>query len=354
VKGKPVHLGEVVLEKIDQKSPGWDDFIFTYKPELERITSKLKRLGEIYPSIVEKRGDDKYRIVAGFAQIRAAEEAGGQTIEAKIFEQGEIPPPELFLLALMARPFEGSISPVEKAVALKKAIELFGFEEEEIEQEMAPLLDIPASREVIGNYLMLAEAAEVIKDAVHFGKLPANQAFLLFPFKKADRLALFNLLQDLQPSFNEAKEILRNIGDVARMQKRPIKEILGLKEIEGILQPVKRSVRAADGQDKTLSRRKKKELLRWALRKLRYPFLSGTEEEMRKCIKALALSPEVHLSFDPTFETEEITLTLEAKDEEKIACALKTLQAALEAGKFAHLFSLLKGPGLPEGERDEV
>ena len=359
----------IALEKIDQQSvprdpegpfgirrADWDEFLITYKPEIEEIAVDLKRLGQIYPVILEERGNDRYRIVAGFVQIGAARKTGWQSIEAKIFEQGEIPPQELFLLALSGRILEDSISPVEKAVALKKALTSFGFKEEEIGREIAPLLDIPPSRKVIRNYLALADADEAIRDAVHFGHLPANQAFLLLPFEAADRLALSNLFQNLRPSFNEAKEILRNMGDVARMQKKPIKEILALKEIKGILKPAcpPAGRHGRRGRDKTLSQRKKTENLRQTLKKLRYPLLSETREEMYKRLKALALSPEVRVTFDPTFEKEEIAITLEAKDEEKLACALKTLQAALAAGKFASIFSLLEGRGPQEGKRDEV
>ncbi|KPJ62354.1 MAG: hypothetical protein AMS15_04220 [Planctomycetes bacterium DG_23] len=352
----------IALEKIDQQSvprdpegpfgirrADWDEFLITYKPEIEEIAVDLKRLGQIYPVILEERGNDRYRIVAGFVQIGAARKTGWQSIEAKIFEQGEIPPQELFLLALSGRILEDSISPVEKAVALKKALTSFGFKEEEIGREIAPLLDIPPSRKVIRNYLALADADEAIRDAVHFGHLPANQAFLLLPFEAADRLALSNLFQNLRPSFNEAKEILRNMGDVARMQKKPIKEILALKEIERILQD-----ETLPRPQAGLSKGKKREHLRQTLKKLRYPLLSETREEMYKRLKALALSPEVRVTFDPTFEKEEIAITLEAKDEEKLACALKTLQAALAAGKFASIFSLLEGRGPQEGKRDEV
>jgi len=231
----------------------------------------------------------------------------------------------------------GNISAVEKALALKKAIDLFGFEEEEVRREIAPLVDVPPSKEVIRNYISLAEADEALKDAVHFGRFSASQAFLLLPFKAADRLALFNLLQNLSANFNETKEILRNISDLAKLQKRPIKEILGLEEIKGIL------------PDETLSRRQKAENIRQILKKLRYPCLYETEEQLRKRIKALALNPAVHLAYDPSFEKEEITISLKVENENKLACALKSLQAALAAGKFAKIFSLLRGEDRQKG-----
>jgi len=95
--------------------------------------------------------------------------------------------------------------------------------------------------------------------------------------------------------------------------------------------------------DEALSRRQKTENVRQILKKLRYPLLSQTEEQLRKRIKALALNPAVHLAYDPSFEKEEITISLKVTDEDKLACALKSLGAALAAGKFAKIFSLLRG-----------
>jgi len=323
---------KALLKEIDLESPGCDDFIFTYKPDIEEIAASLKRLGQINPVILEERERKRYRIVAGYARVLAARILGWETVEAKIYEKDEACPRELFLLALATKAFGKSISPADKAIALTKAQNFFGCQEE-LRQEIAPLLDVPPSKEVIRNYKRLAEADEAIKDAVHFGQLSVAQAFLLLPFQGTDRLALFNLLQNLSANFNEAKEILRNISDLAQLQKRSIKEILAGEEIKGIL------------QDDGLSRRQKIIHLRRALRLKRYPRLSQDSEELKRRIKALALPPRVHLAYDPSFEKEEITVSLEVADEGELAAVLKRLLAGLEAGKFARIFSVLKGQG---------
>ena len=325
-----MRLKNTLLKEIDLKSPGWDDFIVTYKPDIEKIAASLERLGQIYPVILEKRENDRYRIVTGYKRVLAAKKIGWKAVEAKIYQQGEIRPRELFLLALATKAFDKSISPVDKAVALKKAQDIFGLEEE-LRQEIAPLLDVPPAREVIRNYIALAEADETIKDAVHLGQLPASQAFLLLPFQATDRLALFNLLQDLSANFNEAKEIVRNVSDLAQLQKKPIKEILAGGEIKEIL------------QDGALSRRDRTSHLRRALRQKRYPLLSQDSEELKRRIRALALSPAVHMAYDPSFEKEEITISLKVADEDELAAVLKRLLAGLEAGNFARILSLLKG-----------
>ncbi len=143
-----------------------------------------------------------------------------------------------------------------------------------------------------------------------------------------DQAALLILASELQLNENHLRDFLDWLEEIALRDRCTVGAVLAIPEIQ-------RQLRAKTARNEKLKAVKE------SLRKVRYPRLSRLEEDLRIAIKALDLGGRVRVSFPPTLEGDEVTVTITARNVRELDDCLTRLQRRLEEGGFQKLFDLL-------------
>lgn len=146
-------------------------------------------------------------------------------------------------------------------------------------------------------------------------------------WSEEDQAALLAVVQELQLGENHLRDFLDWIEEILAREDGTVRELLSRVETH---QPLHAK----------LSRNDKLKAIKDALRKIRYPHLSRLEEEVHLAVKALDLGNRIQVSFPPSFEGEEITVELKARNLQELTDNLHRLQQRVEDGSLQRLFEL--------------
>jgi hypothetical protein len=152
--------------------------------------------------------------------------------------------------------------------------------------------------------LPLLDLEEPLLVNLHTGLLQEKTALELatLPFK--DRWALFEVIQQLQLSVSNQQKLLITSKELSSRNQTSIADILTSHEISAIL-----------NHEETNSPQKTAHLMTWLTQK-RFPRLSEAERKFHHFSKSLGLPENATLAHSPSFEKDELTLSLQFKNEQ--------------------------------------
>ena len=129
MKGDRARMEYIRTEAIRFDGEGWDDYLTRYFLDASALEESVKRSGVVEPVTVEEwRGG--YRVVSGFKRAAAARVAEVESVPAVIDAEGALAPKDACLAALAANAPGTGLNDADRAVALAKARERLGFDEE--------------------------------------------------------------------------------------------------------------------------------------------------------------------------------------------------------------------------------
>ena len=134
--------------------------------QLYDLAQSIKENGVIQPIIVRNMGSH-YELIAGERRLRAADQAGLETIPA-IIRKAENS--QMLELALVENIHRTNLNPIEKAKAYKSYIETFSLTQNQAGQKLG------IDRSVIANYMRLMELSEEIQQMLIDGSLQMGHA----------------------------------------------------------------------------------------------------------------------------------------------------------------------------------
>lgn len=143
-----------------------------------------------------------------------------------------------------------------------------------------------------------------------------------------DQGALWELVQELQLGENHLRDFLDWCEEIILRDGGTIADLLAHPTLQ---QPFRAK----------LGRNDKLKAVKDALRKMRYPRLSRLEEDLRAAVKALDLGRRVQVSFPPSFEGEDITIEIKARNIKELSDSLARLGQRVDEGMMQRLFELL-------------
>lgn len=147
-------------------------------------------------------------------------------------------------------------------------------------------------------------------------------------WSEADQTALWELVQELQLGENHLRDFLDWCEEIVLRDGGTITDLLAYPTLR---QPFRAK----------LGRNDKLRAVKDALRKMRYPRLSRLEEDLRAAVKALDLGQRVQVSFPPSFEGEDITIEIKARNVKDLSDSLARLGQRVDAGMIQRVFELL-------------
>jgi len=133
---------------------------------LKGLVASVKESGVLQPVVVRRTGTG-FELVAGERRLRAAREAGLETVPAVVREADD---DRMLELALIENVQRDNLNAMELARGYSMLVKRFGLAHEEVAKRMG------LSRPAVANTLRLLELPEILQEMVSSGKLTAGHA----------------------------------------------------------------------------------------------------------------------------------------------------------------------------------
>ena len=181
--------------------------------KLLELSESIKNNGLLQPIIVSKNKNDKYVIIAGERRYRATKMANLKTIKAIVLELDE---KDILKNAIIENVQREGLNPVEEANGYKKIIEVFGYTQERLANEVGK------SRAHISNLLRILNLPEEVISALKNNNITLGHAKVLLSCNEPEKFLddiiinqlsvrqLENLINNKQDSENNSKKSKKN------------------------------------------------------------------------------------------------------------------------------------------------
>lgn len=208
----------------------------TWDPqELHDLAESIRTNGIIQPILV-RQVQDGYEVIAGERRLRAAKEAGLETIPAMVRDADDA---AMLELALVENIHRSDLNPVERATAYKNFIESLSLTQAQAAERLGQ------DRSVIANYLRLLDLPQDVRQMLIDRKLTMGhaRAILALPTDQlrrtlanralAGRLSVRQVEQLVRRSLDgpaESRAVKEKSAHIADLENR-LRESLGTKVI---------------------------------------------------------------------------------------------------------------------------
>ncbi len=284
-----------------------DDSFSLAPPGVEIITAKLKesikRTGILHPPIVREKREKCFQIISGRKRLRVAKESGRACCDCQVMTSSATILDGL-AIALEEMLLNGKINPIEQAIFFQKILQ--ETDANEAAERFLPPLGFPPRPNLIKRFISLLDIEGPLIVAVHKGQLDKKVAMELGKLDFGDRMAIFEVITLLHLSVGNQKKLTISSRELAVRTNSSIRRFLSDPEAETILNHPEANLP-----------QKAANLMAW-INKKRFPRLSEAKQKFRRFTGKLQLPKGVSLSHPPSFEKDELTLTITVQDQEKL------------------------------------
>jgi hypothetical protein len=265
------------------------------------LQESFLRIGVIHPPIVIKESEVNFEIVSGFKRFQFIQTSSPQDqIDCMVVEQGASSK-YLLDIILTDQSSRSALSLAEKARFVEIACRFYTHEE--IVENFLARLELKKRRSLIPKLLEMLQQDESIVRAIHSGSLQEKMVFELIRLPEVDdRLALAALYKNLGMGDGKQKRFFSLLRDLAFREGSSIDAYLKNEEIQAIL------------NHREMNVPQKVHQLGDLLQRHLTPSSSNAELDFIKQVKGLHLPASHSLSHSPSFEKDEITLSIKFKD----------------------------------------
>lgn len=300
----------------------FQDFRNSLTPEEARepsagLLESVARTGILHPPILREQGRTMLEIVTGRRRLMAAQQSQRSISAICLVLPTETPPAETLAINLEDTMLRGDITVVEQAIFFQKILD--HLEENEAVQRFLPVLELEPHRHHLHNLLQLLGLEEHLLGAVHEGRLHEGVARELLALNFTDRLSLYEIIEILSLSVGNQKKITAACRELAARHNTSVMALLCRPEVREILDPQETNIP-----------QKTARLMQW-LTEQRFPMLAAAEEEFRTFAAALKLPSTVTLSHSPSFEQDQVHLSIPFGNREELQRVWPRLADALQA-----------------------
>ncbi|MCX5876027.1 MAG: ParB N-terminal domain-containing protein [Deltaproteobacteria bacterium] len=300
----------------------FQDFSNSLTPEEARepsaaLVESVARAGILHPPILRELGRASLEIVTGRRRLLAAQQTLHSISAICLVLPAETLPTETLAINLEDTLLRGDITVIEQAIFFQKI--LGHLDENEAARRFLPALGLEPHRHHLHNLLQLLGLEEHLLGAVHEGRLHDGVARELLGLNFTDRLSLYEVMEILSLSVSNQKKITACCRELAARHNTSVMALLCQPEVREILDPQETNIP-----------QKTAKLMQW-LTNQRFPSLAAAEQEFRTFAATLKLPSTVTLSHSPSFEQDQVHLSIPFANREElrqiwplIANALKT------------------------------
>jgi ParB family chromosome partitioning protein len=287
----------------------FQDFSNSLTPEEARepsaeLLASVARTGILHPPILREQGRTTMEIVTGRRRLLAAQQAQHSISIICLVLPADTLPAEALAINLEDTLLRGDITVVEQAIFFEKILD--HMDENEAAKRFLPALGLEPHRHQLHNLLQLLGLEEHLLGAVHEGRLHEGVARELLGLNFTDRLSLYEVMEMLSLSVSNQKKISAICRELAARHNTSVMALLCQSEVREILDP-----RETNIPQKTAR------LMQW-LTEQRFPRLAEAEQEFHAFAAALKLPSAVTLAHSPSFEQDQVQLSIPLANKEEL------------------------------------
>lgn len=306
---------EISSKNIDRTS---ETFLLSPDKETQpdqNLADSIGRVGILSPPILMPRGSATFQIVTGWRRLIAWQARYGDKPVLCLVLEATTREEDCLAIALEDILRKRPATAVEIAFFFRKTGR--HLENSRIAARYLPLLGLPANTATIECYLSLLELEDPIITAIHKGRLNEKLAFELPRLSLRDRLAVFEVVDQLNLSVSNQKKFFSGVAELAGRRKTSLMNILSDKETLAILGHPKANVPQQTAM-----------LMNW-LDQQRFPSLHKAEKAFRQFRKDLHLPKEMALEHALSFEKDTLTLSICFDDGDRLRHCLPRIREIL-------------------------
>ena len=298
---KPFPIKNIPIKLIDRTDHTFSLMPFDDPPS-KALTRQITKIGILHPPLLKETAAGALLIIAGRKRLRIIGDLLKRTSCDCLIVPEDFDTLSTLSLALDEALLSGTISPLVKAIFLKKTLSLCPAEE--AARRFLPLLTLsPHHPNRLQQIAALTSLEQPLALALHEGRLEEKTALALSDLSFRDRLALFDLIDTLQLSVSNQRKIIAICQDLAKRQDTSIHAFLSLAELREII-----DYPATNMPQKTT-------LVMRFLSERHAPNLAAAEKKFAKLHNRLNLPKGITLNHAPAFEKDELTLTATFADQ---------------------------------------
>jgi ParB family chromosome partitioning protein len=265
-------------------------FRFSLRKETAELERSVRCSGILNPIwVLRHSSQGGFRIVSGFSRFRAAVKAGLEEVPCRILEES-VPAARHFEEALLEHASMRDLHLTEKARVLD-ILSRLEVPDQQILSRFAPLLDLPAKTEELGETLGILKLHPKLLLFLELYPVSLRQVQAFERFDAEAQAALADLGSSLQIRIVELIELASHVFEISRRDGRTIGEVLNIAGMAGIL------------ADEDLNRNGKIMKIKEILKRLRFPRLISWNEKIRNLRDETGMPGFLRMHWDPSLES---------------------------------------------------
>ena len=286
------------------------------------LGQSIRETGLIHPPMVRPL-NNQYIIVSGFNRIKASIHNKEDTIFVYTMkpDAGEY---QCLLKSITALSFKRQLSQAE----LIRSIKLLNkfLDEKQIADRSAAIFNMELNVIFIKDLLNIANLPEPALELIHKGNISFKTAKRILFFQKETIKSFLKIFSKIKASNNKQLEIIQYIVEISKRDAVNIEVFFQNHEIQKII---------LNEKSEPLLKTK---LLREYLYKLRFPTIFKIHQKVQEKINNLKLGNKIKFVPPENFESQNYSISFNAKNYIEFKANLKTLNTVLENSALKELF----------------
>lgn len=296
-------------------SDDWNLHPFLCTVKSSNLHISIQRVGLLQPPILQKVASGHTKLVCGTSRLRIFREKHHtvKSIPCLIIAE-KTSPKHVLNFVLEDQLLSGNLTPMEKAYFFNHCLKHMDIDA--AADLFLPILCEKVQPHTIKKLLDLLKLESELQVSVHNGQVGEKTAHELLSLNSADRLALHSIFMDLKLGGGKQKRFLALSKDLAYREGSTVAELLATSEIQDIL------------THPEMNPPQKAVILLATMQKKLFPQSIAAEDSFTKKIIKMNLPPSCTVTHGQSFETDEVSLTLQfatLSEMEKHVATIRTL-----------------------------
>ncbi len=171
------------------------------KEEQAALSASIRTVGVLQPLVVRAVGD-QYQLIAGERRLRAAQEAGLDSVPVRVVDFND---QTAFEAALIENIQRADLNPIEKAQGFKDYLDRFGLNHDQLAQRLG------LARSTITNLVNLLELAPEVQEGLRVNQISEAHAKIIKGIKSREQqVAVFKQIVALGLSVKATEQLVRD------------------------------------------------------------------------------------------------------------------------------------------------
>ncbi len=308
---------QIPVKDIDLTDTSYALNPFPAEPD-SKLVDSITDLGILQPPLLLEYRKDTFIVLSGRRRVQAVQtvDANNDLSITALIVQYSIQPfqhdPQFFKILLGHQLTGSSLSVIEQAVFLQKAMNSLAIEEV---IDLLPMLGLKAKPHVPEQLISLLGLDVSVQLGLHKGIISQRSGKKLARFPQEDQKKVAEIIDEYQLGGSKQQKLIDQVFQLSKRERISAEKLLG-RWCE------REKFKQLNGPQRIAS------LLKWLDQECQ-PRFTQAEEDFRQFRSQMKLPSGVRIDHSPAFEEERMTLSMDFSSRKKLACVWPKIEAVL-------------------------